>query len=390
MTLGELVDVLGGKLAQGSPEIEITGVSSSVLATARDLVFAEDALSATEAFASNAGMVVVRSGTEASCYPTLESKDDSRMGHPRVVEDREAAGRGSCYPTLGSDETAAKDGAPVDLRQGKCVVEVRQPRLWFARAAKLLAPALPLTGVHAAAVVGAGVELAAGVCVGACAVIGDGARIGARSRIEAGANIGAGVCVGAQCRIYPRAVLYPGTTLGDRIIVHAGAVLGADGFGYVRDPATGAYTQFPQQGTLVIEDDVEIGANSTIDRGALKATRIGRGTKIDNLVHVGHNCDIGEDVILVTGTGISGSSTVGNGAVLAGQVGIGDHAHVGPGVILGGQAGVLSRKTVTNEMFGLKPGSVLWGTPARPLTQVLREIALLGRMVKKKGSGVRD
>jgi UDP-3-O-[3-hydroxymyristoyl] glucosamine N-acyltransferase len=169
--------------------------------------------------------------------------------------------------------------------------------------------------------------------------------------------------------------------LGDRVIVHAGAVLGADGFGYVRDPQTGAYTQFPQQGTLVVEDDVEIGANSTIDRGALAETRIRRGTKIDNLVHVGHNCDIGEDVILVALTGISGSSTVGRGAILAGQVGIGDHAHVGPGVILGGQSGVFNGKTVTND--GLRPGTVLYGTPARPLKQVLREQAVLARLAKK-------
>jgi UDP-3-O-[3-hydroxymyristoyl] glucosamine N-acyltransferase len=176
-------------------------------------------------------------------------------------------------------------------------------------------------------------------------------------------------------------VLYPGTTLRDRVVIHAGAVLGADGFGYVRDPATGTYTQFPQQGTLLIEDDVEIGANSTIDRGALKQTKIGRGTKIDNLVHVGHNCEIGEDVILVALTGISGSSSVGDGAVIAGQVGIGDHAHVGPGVILGGQAGVLSGKTVTNQ--GLRPGTVLWGTPARPLKQVLREMAVLARLAKR-------
>jgi carbonic anhydrase/acetyltransferase-like protein (isoleucine patch superfamily) len=181
--------------------------------------------------------------------------------------------------------------------------------------------------------------------------------------------IGDQVAIGENCRIYPRAVLYGGTSLGNRVIVHAGAVLGADGFGYVRDSTTGAYTQFPQQGTLVIEDDVEIGANSTIDRGALKETRIRRGTKIDNLVHVGHNCDIGEDVILVMGTGISGSSTVGKGAVLAGQVGIGDHAHVGPGVILGGQAGVLSGKTITNESVGVKPGTVLWGPPRQARTK---------------------
>jgi UDP-3-O-[3-hydroxymyristoyl] glucosamine N-acyltransferase len=215
-------------------------------------------------------------------------------------------------------------------------------------------------------------------------VIEDNASIGAGTRIEAGAVVGEGVQIGQDCRIYPRAVLYPGTTLGNRVVVHAGAVLGADGFGYVRDAATGAYTQFPQQGTLVIEDDVEIGANTTIDRGALRQTRIGRGTKFDNLVHVGHNCEIGEDVILVALTGISGSSTVGNGAVIAGQVGIGDHAHIGPGVILGGQAGVLSGKTVTNE--GLKPGTVLWGTPARPLMQVLRELAVVARLAKKKGN----
>jgi UDP-3-O-[3-hydroxymyristoyl] glucosamine N-acyltransferase len=177
-------------------------------------------------------------------------------------------------------------------------------------------------------------------------------------------------------------------------MVHAGVVLGADGFGYVRDPATGAYTQFPQEGTLVIEDDVEIGANCTIDRGALAETRVRRGAKFDNLVHVGHNCDIGEDAILVALTGISGSSTIGNGAVLAGQVGIGDHVHVGPGVILGGQAGVFSGKTITNE--GLKPGTVHWGTPARPLQQVLREQATLARLAKKKtgnrdqGSGTRN
>ncbi len=163
-------------------------------------------------------------------------------------------------------------------------------------------------------------------------------------------------------------------------MVHAGAVLGADGFGYVRNPATGAYTQFPQQGTLVIEDEVEIGANSTIDRGALAETRIRRGVKIDNLVHVGHNCDIGEDVILVALTGISGSSSVGKGAVLAGQVGLGDHAHVAPGVILGGQSGVFNGKTASAE-----PGTVLYGTPARPLKQVLREQAVLARLAKGRG-----
>jgi UDP-3-O-[3-hydroxymyristoyl] glucosamine N-acyltransferase len=341
MKLAELIEDLGGNLVAGDPEQQVEGVYSVEMAGAFELVFAEDAASAARALASQAGVIVLHK-------------------------------------------------APADPPQGKCIVEADQPRLWFARAAQLLKPALPPTGVHPAAVVAANVQLGEGVSIGACAVVGEGASIGVRSRIEAGAVIGEGVRIGDDCRIYPRAVLYPGTKLGNRVIVHAGAVLGADGFGYVRNEKTGAYTQFPQQGTLLIEDDVEIGANSTIDRGALKQTKVGRGTKMDNLVHVGHNCEIGEDVILVTGVGISGSCTVGNGAVIAGQVGIGDHAHIGPGVILGGQAGVLSGKTVTNEGLGVKPGTVLWGTPARPLMQVLREQAVLTRLAKKQGKGNRE
>jgi UDP-3-O-[3-hydroxymyristoyl] glucosamine N-acyltransferase len=342
MTLGELIDKLGGTLVRGNREIEVAGVDVPEQANGLDLVFAEDLSSAAIAIAGGAAALVVKPGcvpgqTEASC-----------MG----------------------------------------VVEAEQPRLWFARAAKLLKPPMPRPSIHAPHHLGAHVKIGKRVAIETGAVIGDHAEIGDGTRIEAGAVIGDGVVIGEDCRIYPRVVLYPGTTLGNRVVVHAGAVLGADGFGYVRDTKTGAYTQFPQQGTLVIEDDVEIGANSTIDRGALKQTRIGRGTKIDNLVHVGHNCDIGEDVILVMGTGISGSSTVGNGAVLAGQVGVGDHATIGPGVILGGQAGVLSGKTVTNA--GLKPGTVLWGTPARPLKQVLRELAVVARLAKKQGKGTRD
>jgi UDP-3-O-[3-hydroxymyristoyl] glucosamine N-acyltransferase len=337
MTLGELVQKLGGKVVQGNADDAVMGVNVAARAAGNELVFAQDAASATEALASAAGVVVLRSGLAVS------------------------------YPG------------------GKGIVEAPQPRLWFARAAQLLKPVPPPKHIMPGAVVAESAQLGENITIGPCAVIGEQVRIGSGTRIDAGAVLEEGVIVGRDCHIYPRAVLYPGTTLGDRVVVHAGAVLGADGFGYVRDPGSGAYTQFPQQGTLVVGDDVEVGANTTIDRGALAETRIGRGTKIDNLVHVGHNCDIGEDVILVALTGISGSSSVGDGAVLAGQVGIGDHAHVGPGVILGGQAGVLSGKTVTNA--GLKPGTVLWGTPARPLKQVLREIAMLARMAKDRRRG---
>lgn len=334
MKAWELVEKLGGRIVQGDRDCRIEGVASATHAGAAVLVFAETPAAVEAAFAGSAAAVVL-------------------------------------------PESLAEDAKPA-----KCVIAAEQPRLWFAQAARLLRPAGLATGVHAAATVAEDVDLGPEVAIAAGVVIDTGASIGARTRIEAGAVIGSGVQIGADCHIYPRVVLYPGVTVGERVVVHAGAVLGADGFGYVRDEKTGAYTQFPQQGTLVVEDDVEIGANSTVDRGALQETRIRRGTKIDNLVHVGHNCDIGEDVILVALTGISGSSTVGKGAVIAGQVGIGDHAHVGPGVIVGGQAGVFNGKSLTNE--GHKPGTVFFGTPARPLRQVLREQAVLTRLAKER------
>jgi UDP-3-O-[3-hydroxymyristoyl] glucosamine N-acyltransferase len=157
-------------------------------------------------------------------------------------------------------------------------------------------------------------------------------------------------------------------------VVHGGTVLGSDGFGYVRDDATGEYIQFPQQGRLVIEDDVEIGANTTIDRGALEETRIGRGVKIDNLVHIGHNVRVEQNVVIAAQTGISGSSVIRAGAVVGGQVGIGDHADIGEGVILGSGSGVLTHKKLKGA------GIVHWGRPARPLQQYLKELAALVRL----------
>ena len=330
MKVGELIRVLGGELILGDPETLIVGVDSAESAKEWDLVFGESQKAGDFALESKASAVVV----SLVFIPPAES---------RVA-----------------------------------IIAARQPRLWFAQAAKLLTPEIHVTGVHPTAVIAPDAVLGEGVSIGPGAAVGSLAVIGNFSRIEAGAVVGNAVRIGAYCRIHPRAVLYSGTVVGDRVIVHAGAVLGADGFGYVRDEVTGTYTQFPQQGTLVIEDDVEIGANTTIDRGALAETRIRRGVKLDNLVHIGHNCDIGEDVVIASLTGISGSSTVGKGAILAGQVGIGDHAHVGPGVILGGQAGVLSGKTVETT------GTVLWGTPAKPLREYLRELATLARLAKRK------
>jgi len=325
MKLSAIAQALGAEVRSAGADPEITGVASAATATSEALVFAEDAQTLAAALASRAGAVVVAEKLAASA-------------------------------------------------QDKPVLIARQPRLTFARAARLLQAAEIVTGIHSSAVIDPSATLCGGVSVGAHAVIEARARIGSDTRIGAGAVIGAGVKIGARCRIYPRVVIYPGTELADDVVVHAGAVLGSDGFGYVQDSETGEYLQFPQQGRLVIEDGVEIGANTTIDRGALEETRIERGVKIDNLVHLGHNVRVGRDVVIAAQTGVSGSSTIGAGAVVGGQVGIGDHATVGEQVILGSGSGVLTYKKVKG------PGVVFWGRPARPLRQYLRELAGLARL----------
>lgn len=233
------------------------------------------------------------------------------------------------------------------------LVLVKDPRLAFSIVGERLRPSVAAE-IHPTAVIDAT------------------AQIGSDTNVGPGVAIGADVRIGNECFIGARVVIEPGVIVGDRVRIQAGAVIGALGFGYARRP-DGSYLMFPQQGALVIEDNVEIGANTTIDRGALEETRIGAGTKIDNLVHIGHNCRIGRNVIIAAQTGISGSSVVEDGAILGGQVGMGEHATVGPGVILGGGAGVLSGK----KLFGA--GQVFWGRPARPLKQYLRDLARLSR-----------
>jgi len=200
------------------------------------------------------------------------------------------------------------------------------------------------------------------------------ARLGERVRLGANAVIEAHAVLGDDCSIGNCATICRGATLGSRVVVQAGAVLGATGFGYVRNAETGEYILFPQQGTLVIEDDVEIGANTTIDRGALGETRIGKGTKIDNQVHIAHNCRIGKNVVIAAQVGISGSCTVGDGVVMAGQVGLGDHVTIGPGVILGGASGVFPNKTLEG------PGQMFMGVPAEPLKNYLKSVAKVRRL----------
>ena len=261
----------------------------------------------------------------------------------------------------------------------KPLLIARQPRLAFARAAGVIRPPRRReASVHSTAVVHHGAHLGQAVSIEAQAFVGDGAEIGDRTHVGPGTFIGPGVRLGADCYIKANASIYTGVRLGNRVTVHAGAVLGSDGFGFVRDEATGRYEKFPQIGTLEIGDDVEIGANSTIDRGALDATVIEAGTKIDNLVHIAHNVHIGRDVVIAAQTGISGSSVIEDGAVIAGQVGIADHVRIGAGAILGAQCGVPTSKVIRGK------GVVFWGTPARPIRQYLKELAALARLAKKR------
>jgi len=257
---------------------------------------------------------------------------------------------------------------------GRTVIRVRNPRYGFARALELFFPRPPRsTGVHPTAQIGSNVVLDAEVEIGAHVVIGDDVRIGARSSVGAGCVLAENTTLGEDCILYPRVTLYPGTRTGSRVILHSGCVVGSDGFGYAFHE--GHYYKFPQIGTVEIADDVEIGANTTIDRGALGATRIGRGTKIDNLVQIAHNVQIGENCAIASQTGISGSSIIEDYVVIAGQVGIGDHAHVQKGAVLGGQCGILPHKNI-------RAGQTVWGTPARPIREQLEQQALVARLPK--------
>ena len=252
------------------------------------------------------------------------------------------------------------------------------PRLAFCCAGAFLHPAKTYRpGVHPTAVVDPSARVSASAAIDAHAVIEANVALGERSHIGAGCSVGEGVVIGDDCDLFPCVVIYSGTTLGRRVIVHAGAVLGSDGFGYVRDEKYGRYHKFPQVGELVIGDYVEIGANCAIDRGALDKTVIGAGTKLDNLVHIGHNDIVGENVVIAAQTGVSGSSEIGDDCVIGGQVGIGDHAKIEAGTMLGGQAGILPHKVFRGK------GKLYWGTPARPVREFLKELAAISRLARK-------
>ena len=319
MKTREIAEFLSGEL-HGDPDIEINSIADIDRAGIGEISFLEKAT----AF----------SGTGASCVI--------------VPSDFEASSR-------------------------TVTVKVQNPKLGFALVAELLHPStLRAPRIHESAVISPEALIGNDVFIGAFSCVGEGSKIGNGTQLRAGAKVGDGVTVGENCVLHPNVFVEDGCTLGDNVILHAGVVIGADGFGYVRD--VDRYVKFPQIGTVVIEDNVEIGANTCVDRGALSETRIGEGTKIDNLVQVGHNVRIGRRCVIAAQTGISGSTIIEDDCVIGGQVGFGDHVRVLSGAVIGSQAGVLPGKIV-------RPG-VWWGTPIQPLDEYKRQNAYVKGLVR--------
>jgi len=257
---------------------------------------------------------------------------------------------------------------------GRTLIRVDDPRAGFAKVIGLLYPRPHITpGAHPTAVIAPDADIAPSAAIGPHAVIRARARIGERTVIGPSCTIGPGTRIGADCLLHAHVTIYDHVSIGHRAVLHSGCVIGADGFGFVRGPE--GYQKFPQIGRVEIGDDVEIGANTCIDRAALGVTRISDGVKLDNLVHIGHNCIIGKHVVIAAQTGLSGGVVVEDDAVIGGQVGIGDKARIESGAVLGSGCGILTSKIV-------RKGQVVWGTPARPLKDHLEQLASLSRLPK--------
>ncbi len=291
----------------------------------------------------------------------LDAADADSLCFARTPDQLDAvAGSGAAGCIVGADFPAVK---------GMTLLRVEDAQSGFIRALEFFVPAPAPAGIDEYAVIAVTAQIDPTAAVGPCAVVAGGARIGARARIGAGCYVGAGSSVGEDCVLHPNVSIMDGVRVGDRCLLHAGAVIGSDGYGF---HWTGDHHhKIPQLGGVVIEDDVEIGANSCIDRATLGDTVVGRGTKIDNLVQVGHNNHVGRHVLMVGQSGLAGSCRIGDGVVVAGQVAISDHVEVGPGAQVGGQAGVTG---------DIGPGERVWGTPARPIKRVLREQAAVGKL----------
>jgi UDP-3-O-[3-hydroxymyristoyl] glucosamine N-acyltransferase len=317
--LGELAQLVGGRV-QGAEEREVDGVRSLGSAGPRDLSFLAAPRYRAAARASRAGAI---------------------LASPDAVE-----------LELGADLLLCAD--PIGALA--VILTTLHP------------PTEAAPGVHPTAIVGDRVTLGSGVSIGPFVVVGEGSEIGDGVALASHVVVGQDCQIGARSRLHPRVVLYDRVVLGERVEVHAGAVLGADGFGYVS--GSDGHVKVPQVGAVVVGDDVEIGANSTIDRATLEATTVGSGTKIDNLVQVGHNVIIGSRCLLCGQAGVAGSTRIGDGVVLAGQVGVSGHLEIGDGVRVAAQGAVLS--SVASGAVG--------GSPAVPLERWRKQVAALHRL----------
>ncbi len=320
MKVEEIARLLNGKV-EGDEEKEIRGVAALETAAGGDIGFAEGERALARAAQTSAGCVLVPAGT-------------SLPGHTTIA--------------------------------------VKHPKLALIRAAEALLPKTRIDpGVHPTAIVSTSALLAPDVAVGAHAVVEDDVKVGDGTVIGAGVSLGRGVEIGGDCILHPRVTIYSGARIGNRVVIHSGAVIGSDGFGYVF--ADGRHHKFPQIGRVIIEDDVEIGSNATIDRGSLGNTTIGQGTKIDNLVQIAHNVHIGRHCVIAAQTGISGSVEIGDYVVFGGQVGVGDRVRIEDQSVIGAQAGIPTGKIV-------RRGSAMWGTPARPMAQFKKTYAALANL----------
>lgn len=298
---------------------------------------------------------------------TLEEAGPEQVAFAGGPKYFEAAARSAAGCIIASAEFSGAEG--------QTVLESPQPRAHFAQALSLLYPPAALcAGVHPTACIEDGAQIDASAEIGPFVTIGRRSRIGARTRIGAGCSIGAEVEIGEECVLHARVAVYERVTIGARCVLHAGAVLGADGFGF--EMAGGAYRKVPQVGAVRVGNDVEIGANTCIDRATLGVTEIGDGTKLDNMVHIAHNCRIGKHVVIAAQTGLAGGVTIGDYAVVGGQVGVGDKARIEARAVIGSGAGILTSKIV-------RAGEPVWGTPARPLRKYLEQLATLARLSKR-------
>ena len=325
LSLFEIQRHVGGRL-EGDADTMISGVNSLELAKNGEISFAENERYLERARQSNASALIVPED-----FPEIGGVNWLRVGSPR----------------------------PAFIAVMMLFEELEPVRF----------------GIHPNAVIAErDVSLGERVAVAECAVIRRDVRIGPGTSIESGVHVGRGVTIGSDCRIGPNVVLMPKVVIGDRVVIHAGTVIGGDGFGYIW--SGDRQKKIPQLGTVQIDDDVEIGCNVCLDRATFGVTRVRRGAKIDNLVQIGHNNDIGEHSILVSQVGLSGSVTLGKRVTLAGQVGVADHLAIGDGATAAARTGVSK---------DIKSGQVVWGAPNRPIKQVMRELASLARLPRLFG-----